>query len=160
MFKTGETTGPRILCLDFSCCAVQPYDLMSQTRESFAMKQDAEWKYARPAAIARRAVLFVVGGLAVVLLLGETARAQEYTTQFLSESDTVEPVAFYSNFMKGDEEKDEKEPTLEERIANLEDSYSDLGGNYNKLTKENKGLKKKLKALAATGHGEATMVRG
>ena len=154
MFKTGETTGPRILCLDFSCCAVQPYDLMNQTSESFAMKQDTEWKYARPAAIALRAVLFVVGGLAVVLLLGETARAQEYTTQFLSESDTVEPVAFYSNFMKGDEEK---EPTLEERMAKLEDNYSALGDDYKKLDKEYEGLKKTMKTLATSGHGDSKM---
>ncbi|MCH2114145.1 MAG: OprO/OprP family phosphate-selective porin [Pirellulales bacterium] len=122
--------------------------------------------WARPGrtAIVARRLCETVAILVAYAGLPSADAADRYSMQPLPPADGIQAVAFYDNSLKkdangdnGEDEADKKKPTIEERIANLEDSYSDLGDNYNKLTKENKGLKKKLKALAATGHGEATM---
>ena len=96
-----------------------------------------------------------LAGLLIVTGFATTGQTQEFTMLNQPVVSGAQPVAFYNNFLKEDEKKEE--PTLEERMGKLEDNYSDLGEDYKKLAHENKGLKKQMKILAATGHGEATM---
>lgn len=88
-----------------------------------------------------------------LLLLSGQARAQDVRFH-LDPAAGVSPIAFYSNFMADDEDKAD---TVEERLELLEENYSDLGENYEKLSKDHSALKKKMKTLAASGHGKATM---
>jgi len=74
--------------------------------------------------------------------------------------DSAQPAAFYGSFLtdrktNGD---DAQEPTVEQRLAKLEENYSALDDDYGKLESDYKTLKKKMRTLASSGHSEATMV--
>jgi len=95
-----------------------------------------------------------------VLLLSGQARAQD-VQYHLDPMEGIAPAAFYNNFMKDDDKdydkNNEEEDSVEDRLAKLEENYSDLGDNYKKLEKDNESLKEKMKTLVTSGHGEATM---
>jgi len=102
--------------------------------------------------------LSLYGSLVGALCLTSQVDAQNYELNPLSAVDQVQSIAFYSNFLEDkDEDDEEKEPTVDERLEKLEENYSDLGDDYKKLDKEYQGLKSKMKTLAASGHGDATM---
>ena len=67
---------------------------------------------------------------------------------------SVQQMSAYS-YLESDQP--EEELTLEERMAVLEENYSSLDEDYKKLDEDYNGLKSKLKILAASGHGDATM---
>ena len=121
----------------------------------------------------RLCLVWLSGSLVCSLLAIVPVQAQEDQLRLLPPINTVEPAAFFEDFLSeknlsekkilaaSEEDQEdvdaEEKPTVEERLAKLEENYSGLGDDYGKLEKDYKGLKKKLKKLAATGHGESTM---
>ncbi len=115
--------------------------------------------YSRVQAACLRQFVWLLAGLTLTTPFSDAAVAaqpEDPPPGISSATDTAQPVAFY-NFLGQEEQPDETELTLEERMAKLEGNYSDMADGYEKLADQNKDLKKKLKTLAASGHGEATM---
>ena len=98
-----------------------------------------------------QSVIWILGSLICSLLLLEQLQAQEHQLQTLPPVDQVQPAAFYNGFLGSDEEDDDKSDlTIEERLSRLEKGQADQGKNV-------KAIKKKMKTIASSGHGEATM---
>ncbi|MCA9233093.1 MAG: ATPase [Planctomycetales bacterium] len=92
------------------------------------------------------------------------AGANQDDAQELLSFEPFRQVAFYDAFLgdegsedDGNEDKAKEDPSYGDRLDKLEENYSDLAKNYEKLGDENADLKKKLKDLAGIGHGEETM---
>ena len=67
----------------------------------------------------------------------------------------AQPAAFYERFLAADGAGEGL--TVEERLGLLEENYGQLQENYDKLQEANSALKDKMKVLATSGHGGATM---
>lgn len=82
-----------------------------------------------------------------------SALAQEADAYSLFPAGGIQQTAAYSYF----DSESEEELSIEDRVSELEENYLELGESYDKLKEENSSLKKKMKTLAASGHGQATM---
>lgn len=92
-----------------------------------------------------------LGTTALICLTTLSARAEDSVIRPLPpvEDYAAQPVAFYDTFL-ADDGDDATSPSMEERMATLEEKYSDLDKGYESLSD-------KLKNAANQGHGEESM---
>lgn len=105
--------------------------------------------------------LFLLCVLGSFLLIGVAAQAEESSLVLLppvvdSELGAIMPIAFNAPLFNA-EEPTESLLSIEDRLANLEEKYTDRFNDYDKLKSRYKKLKKKLRTKAKPGHRGASM---
>lgn len=124
-------------------------------------------EFARVSLWRQRWRLIALVGLAMLsqlIAVGLLSAAQPLPP--VDETETVAPAAHYNYYLAdveedageedGEDEDDEK-TDIEKRLEKLEENYGDLEEDYDELSDSYSDLQKKLKVVAFSGHGDATM---